>query len=346
MTATAAPAGGVPVTIITGHLGAGKTTLLNNLLAFNRQQASPLRVVVIENEFAMEFGVEEQLLLSHARPSGTEEVREIFEFGTGCMCCSSFGQFVATLLSVAASIKEVDHVLVETTGLAGGGPDGTGWAPVFQQPALAQHFRLQNVVAVVDAVNFMCTVRDPDRPAAARNEAAEQVGIASVVLLNKLDLVGDEVLIYEILQELRALNPHLHHIHQSIHADVDALALLGPRRTSPVPSPKPAGSVTHDTSVKVHCLVKDAAFDHAAITAWVSHVVSRTEGVLRLKAVIPISGFPDRLILQGVRSRVDATWGAPWMEDEPRTAKVVVIGRHLDVDALRNGFDALTEKCC
>lgn len=47
--------------------------------------------------------MEEQLLLSHCEPSNAEHVFEVFEFGTGCLCCSSFKQFVATLMTVAAS---------------------------------------------------------------------------------------------------------------------------------------------------------------------------------------------------------------------------------------------------
>eukprot|EP00667_Euglena_gracilis_P018245 EG_transcript_19363 len=250
---------GIPVTIITGHLGAGKTTLLNRLLEANRRRAVPCRLVVIENEFAMEFGVEEQLLLSHCEPSNAEHVFEVFEFGTGCLCCSSFKQFVATLMTVAASAAEVDHVLVETTGLAGGGPDGSGWAPVFQEPTLAEHFRLQGVVTVVDAANFLHTVWDVDRPAGARNEAAEQVAVASVVVLNKLDLVGhDPYAVTAVEKELRALNPTLRHILRSVQAEVDVDALLG--STGPlVPTPEPSPSSQHDASVTAHCLVRDAS---------------------------------------------------------------------------------------
>ena len=57
------------------------------------RKATPLKLVIIENEFAMEYGIEQQLLLaSDAEPC--EELHEIYEFGTGCLCCSSYGQFV------------------------------------------------------------------------------------------------------------------------------------------------------------------------------------------------------------------------------------------------------------
>ena len=46
--------------LLTGYLGAGKTTLLNHILT--TPSASPLRIAVIDNEYAMEFAVEHELV--------------------------------------------------------------------------------------------------------------------------------------------------------------------------------------------------------------------------------------------------------------------------------------------
>lgn len=81
--ATAAP-GAIPVTVLTGYLGAGKTTLLNHLL---KTKPAQLNLAVINNEFALEIGLEKELTQV---PSALEEhYHEVFEFGSGCLCCNS-----------------------------------------------------------------------------------------------------------------------------------------------------------------------------------------------------------------------------------------------------------------
>ena len=71
-----------------------------------------------------------------------------------------------------------ERVVIETTGLADPVPIIAGFTA---DPALRWHFRLGNVVTVVDAVNGAANL---DR----FTEAAKQVALADRLVLSKLDL--------------------------------------------------------------------------------------------------------------------------------------------------------------
>ncbi len=155
-----------PATVLSGFLGSGKTTLLNHLLG----GAHGLRVAVVVNEFG-EIGIDGRLL------QGAER---FVELDNGCLCCSINEDLRRTLLELAAR-PDLDHIVVETTGLAD--PLPVGWT--FARPELDEHYRLDALVTVVDAANF----------AAAATEVWEarlQVERADLIVLNKLDLVDDE----------------------------------------------------------------------------------------------------------------------------------------------------------
>lgn len=123
-----------------GFLGAGKTTLLNQIVS----RVTDKRVAVVENEYALAFGLERKLL------SATAEgllVDELYEFGNGCICCSLKGEFVQTLERLVYRKEALDLLIIELTGMADPGPV----ARIFGDPELAQHFRLDGIVTVVDA---------------------------------------------------------------------------------------------------------------------------------------------------------------------------------------------------
>ena len=69
----------VPVTAITGFLGSGKTTLLNRILS---DGSHGRRIAVVENEFAVEIGVENEL--ADARSGAT--FTEVEQIGGSCIC--------------------------------------------------------------------------------------------------------------------------------------------------------------------------------------------------------------------------------------------------------------------
>ena len=182
----AKPVERLPVSVLTGFLGSGKTTLLRELL--RHPDFSETAVVI--NEFG-EIGLD-HLLVESAR-------EDMVLLASGCLCCTISGDLVTSLrrLYQRRAAKEVPlfrRVVVETTGLADPAPI---LHTLMQDPMLAQVYRLDGVIATVDAVNGMDQL---DR----QIESVKQAAVADRLVLTKCDLAPDT----KVLEErLRGLNP-------------------------------------------------------------------------------------------------------------------------------------------
>ena len=151
----------VPVSLLTGFLGSGKTTLLNRLL----KEPALADTAVVINEFG-EVAID-HLLVERASDG-------VIELSDGCVCCTVRGELVDTLLDLARRMPALKRVIVETTGLADP-------APVLQSlmahPGLLDLFRLDGVIATVDAVNGDATL---DRHEEAVRQVHQRQGLDDV----------------------------------------------------------------------------------------------------------------------------------------------------------------------
>jgi cobalamin biosynthesis protein CobW len=101
----------VPCTVVTGFLGAGKTTLIRNLL----EQSAGKRLALIVNEFG-DVGVDGEILKGCGIDTCPEE--NIVELANGCICCTVADDFVPALDQILSRTPKIDHILIETSGLA------------------------------------------------------------------------------------------------------------------------------------------------------------------------------------------------------------------------------------
>jgi G3E family GTPase len=330
----------IPVTVLTGFLGAGKTTLLNHLLTQNHGY----KCAIVINEFGP-VSIDGQLVV------GADE--EILELNNGCLCCRVRGDLIKSLGDLIRRQKRFDYVLIETTGLA----DPSPIAHTFKASELAGHLRLDGIVTLVDAPHLEKELSDSP-------ETAVQIAFADVILLNKTDLVTPEQ-IEKIEGRIRKMNP-LAAIHHTQHSRIEPAKILNLKAREldasfSLPS-RPTGESAHeheehehdhgghdhehshahahDEAVRSFYIADERPLDLGRTEAWLSQLV-QTAGasIYRSKGILHIKGQPKRIIFQGVQMLIDAKPDRFWNVGEKKSNQLVFIGKDLDEDMIRAGFE-------
>jgi G3E family GTPase len=312
----------IPVTVLTGFLGAGKTTLLNRVLSENHGK----RYAVIVNEFG-EVGIDNDLVVN------SDE--EIFEMNNGCICCTVRGDLIRIIEGLMRRRGQFDGILVETTGLADPAPVAQTF---FVDDDVRKNTRLDAIVTVVDAKHLAEALEDA-------HEAQEQIAFADIVVLNKTDLVEPATL-DAVRGRIRAINP-VATIREAERCNLPLTEVLDRNAFSLERilevEPDFLDSMhehEHDDHVTSLSLVSAEPLDPNAFLAWIQEIV-QTLGtdILRMKGIIAFRGDPDRFVVQSVHMLLEGDHQRAWKENEPRTSRLVFIGRNLPKELLRAGFE-------
>ncbi|MFO7477164.1 MAG: cobalamin biosynthesis protein CobW [Methyloceanibacter sp.] len=332
----------VPCTIVTGFLGSGKTTLIRHVLA----NANGRRLAVIVNEFG-DVGIDGEILKGCGDAACPED--NIVELANGCLCCTVADEFVPALDQILAREPRVEHIVIETSGLALPKP----LVQAFHWPAIKARVTVDGVVAVVDGAALAGGRVSADLEALIAQRAGDsaldhdnpieevfedQIACADLVVLNKRDLL-DEAGLDRAMAAVASALPRSVRIVSVAEGKVDPAALLG------------LGVGTEDDieNRKTH---HDDELDHdhddfdsfvvplpeiadpGAIAARITQVAA-THNVLRMKGFVPVAGKKMRLLIQAVGPRVSHYYDRPWRPDEARQGSLVVIGlKGLDRDAV------------
>jgi G3E family GTPase len=327
-----------PVTILTGFLGSGKTTLLNRALS----APDMARTAVIINEFG-------EIPLDHALAAQSDDSVVVLE--NGCLCCTVRSDLVGTLNDLyhrrrAGKIPFFDNIMIETSGLAEPGPVLQAF---LSEPTLDGLYRVANVIALVDAVNGLTTLREHE-------EAVQQVALADRMLITKLDLAEAPQARERLTAELRRFNPSA-----TIGTAADVLpdlpALLRSPGFDPMdPNADPRPWLNADAYANVHqyddhhhddhhghdhahhwrerqiesfCLVRDEPLTRDAVQFLLDGITQNLgPGLLRVKGLVNVAEEPDRpAVIQGVQHLLHTmTWLSRWPDADHRT-RIVFITR-------------------
>ena len=350
----------LPVSVLTGFLGSGKTTVLNHLI----QQPELSRTLVLINEFG-EIGLDHDLV-THAN----NEV--VIEMASGCLCCTIRGDLAKTLREAPGRFARegkvwFDRVVIETTGLADPAPI---LHTLMTDPGVARYYRLDGVIATVDAFNGASTLNQ-------QIESVKQAAMADRLLVTKTDLVDADVLrgLQELLRDLNPAAPQIIAIDGAIEPDslFDA-GLYNPKMKSlDVQNWLKAEAYAerhdhhhhdhdhqdvghdhahdhndvnrHDAHIKAVCLTIDEPILSDALNTWLETlIVFRGEDFLRIKGIFNVVECDGPVIVHGVQHIFHPAVSLEEWPSEDRRSRVVFITRDIDEGALRGTLEMLKSR--
>ena len=195
-----------PINLITGFLGSGKTTLLKRLLL----QPALADAAVLINEFG-------QIGLDHHLLERIDDTMVLLP--SGCLCCTIRGELADALRALHSRRERGEvpwfrRVVIESTGLADPFPIAS---TVHADPVLRHHFRLGQIVTVVDAVHAESQFE-------AHEQSVRQAAVADQLVLSKTALAGP-LRTQALIARLRKFNP-LAPLHDAEKDALDAGSLL------------------------------------------------------------------------------------------------------------------------
>jgi G3E family GTPase len=329
----------IPILVISGFLGSGKTTLLRNLL----DDPGAGEIAVIVNEFG-EVGIDHHLVRK-------TDVRTTL-LRNGCVCCSmrdDLSEALRHLLSQRerGTIPHFERVVIETTGLADPAPI---LHTIVAEPVVRNHFRVDRVVATIDAVGGASNLD-------SYGEALRQVAAADHVIMTKLDLATPGVT-EELKARLRSINPAATVVEASF-GNIDFAPLFGEesqrggvgigqlREASLMVNGElvaPAAVHAVNGRVASRCLVFDRPLNWQMFGIWLTMLLHRHgDRVLRLKGLLNVGEARGPLLVEGVQHVIHVPRHLREWPDADRRSRIVFIARDLDLDQVEASLEAFQD---
>lgn len=324
---------GLPVTILTGFLGSGKTTVLNHLLA----QPGMAATAVIINEYG-DVGIDHLLV--------REIAEDVVLLASGCVCCTVRGELQTALRDLAikrikGEILDFQRVMIETTGLADPAPLMLTLAT---DPFIAAHYRLDGVVATIDAVNGAASL-------ATQSESVRQAAMADRLILTKTDL-ADEQTIANLTAQIRTINPAAP-ITKADHGQIDPKDVLEAglfagnnrpdvERWLAESSHSHSHDHTHRHGVQTFVITKDQPVSWPALAFALEMIASNLgDKVLRVKGIVFAREHSEPLAIHGVGHVFHLPAKLPADITDDQRTRIVFITRDLKrqtIDEILAGF--------
>ncbi len=328
----------IPVTIITGFLGSGKTTFLNHLI----HKYPTTRFAIIENEFG-ELGVDPDIL-------NREEQMPVYELLNGCICCTLNTDFYNSLQLIIENKTSIDHLLVETTGIA----DPSQVIDLFiSNEQIQRNFIVNSVICLVDCSLIEGLLQ-------SEKESVKQIALSDIVMLNKTDLLREKTtchlkkIISDINPMAQVLETRYAHTngtpvlatkaYSSSHIEETTLSYKALKISLNNIKRTQNDLVFHPAKLR-HDIYSDGFIyrectDPELFNIWItSFIYFNQNNLLRVKGILYVEGKDCRYIFQAVKGSVVFEKGSPWKADEDKISKIVIIGREIDRSGIEEKLD-------
>jgi G3E family GTPase len=229
-----------------------------------------------------------------------------------------------------------DGIIIETTGLANPAPVAQTF---FVDDTVRAKTRLDAIVTLVDAKHLPARLSDS-------HEAADQIAFADVIVLNKTDLVTPEEL-EAVEATIRGIN-RFAVIHRTERAALPIEQVLdrGSFDLARILELHPDSldgddAHEHNEDVSSMSFEVERPIDPEKFNAWIG-VLLQDKGadLLRTKGILHYAGEDRRFAFQAVHMIADGDFIGPAKEGEPKTSRMVFIGRNLNRPQLRRGFES------
>jgi G3E family GTPase len=328
----------IPITILTGFLGAGKTTLLNRILHADHG----LKIAVLVNDFGT-VNIDTQLVV------GVEG--ETISLANGCICCTIREDLLIATAQLLDRPDPPEYIIVETSGVSDPAAVVTSFL------LLRDYLYVDSVVTVVDAEQVM-TLNNQSMIV-----AMDQIGMADIVVINKVDLVTPDELA-ELKGWIRRILPPARMV-ETTQCDVPLELLIGVGNFD-------LARIAHKTPLDIHVHAEGETYDHepeqgeghdhtgnpeahhehthtdhsVLFSTWhyysdqplsfkaVRRAIDKLPtSIYRAKGFLYLDAPSDRCgVLHIVGKRARLTLGEPWRADEKPQTQLVFIGEPGSID--------------
>ena len=314
----------IPVTLVSGFLGAGKTTLLNRILNSDHG----LRMAVMVNDFGA-INIDSQLIVSQTQTT--------VSLANGCICCTVESDLIEQLGRLLDDrSNRPEYIVIEASGVS----NPSKIANTLRYPQFRDALAIDTILTVVDAEQFGSLEGE------MAQLAMEQLDVADIIVMNKVDRVGRE--------QLDALKARWFYPNARLleceYGEVPLELVLGVGRarsgwrlTPSAPAPtsvRVAGEKDHSALFDTWSFSSDRPLSLKALR---QALAALPKDIYRAKGVCQIAEAPGkRCILHLVGSRSEIKPEDGW-EGRVPFSQMIFIGRRGSLDGTQ--LQAMFEGC-
>jgi G3E family GTPase len=265
----------------------------------------------------------------------------VYELSNGCICCSLSIDFYNSLLNIIENNQSINHLLIETTGVA----DPMSVIDLFiSNELIIKNFQIDSVICLADATSL-------EEMLGTEQSARKQIALSDIVLLNKIDVVKTHK-VDQLRDLISGINP-MASIIDTCHAYTNGTPLLhtfaysqrhieestlsfhslglesdninGAFDSALQKGKKPRHDIFAEGFEFDECL------DQEMFNIWMSSFLYFNQSTLyRVKGIINFRDKNRRCIFQAVKGSYLFEEGNQWEDGEERFSKIVFIGKYLN----------------